>query len=208
MCGLRDVSFALGRGEVALVDLEEGREHTPLASLAQGLIAPDSGHVYFKGEDWAKMGVSRLSIQRGRIRRVFEHYGWISNLDVLENIGLAEGYHSGRSRVEINVEIMALARRFGIDPVPDSRPARVHSMVLRKLEWVRAFLGSPDLILLERPLVGAPKADASRLIQAVCEATRRGVAVILMADDPRVLECCETAPVRRFRMDGEQLLAV
>ena len=208
MSGLREVSFTLGRGEIAIVDLEEGREHTPLASLAQGLVAPDSGQVYFKGEDWTAMRASRLSVQRGLIRRVFEHYGWISNLDVIENIGLAEGYHSGRSREEIDLEIVTLAKRFGIDRIPEARPARVHSMILRKLEWVRACVGTPDLILLERPLFGAPKADAPGLIQAVCEASRRGVAVLMMADDSRALECCGTALVRRFRMEGETVLAV
>ena len=208
MIGLKGVSFTLNRGEIIMVALEEGREHIPLASLAQGLVVQDSGHVYFKGAEWTEMGPSRLSLQRGLIRRVFEHFGWISNLDVMENISLAECYHTGRPPDEIAQEIRSLARRFGLDTVPDARPSRVHSMTLRKLEWVRAFVGTPDLILLERPLFGAPKADAPKLAQAVCEAARRGVAVLWMADDLRFLESCDVAPVRHFRMDGETMVAV
>lgn len=205
--GLADVNFLLERGEIAVVELEEGREHSPLASLAQGLIPPDSGRVCFKGENWAEMPAARISSQRGLIRRVYEHYGWITNLDVMENLRLAECYHTKRPMEEIMQEIRALAGRFGVDPVPDARPSRIHSMVLRKLEWVRAFVGSPELILLERPFFNAPRADAGKLTEAVCEAARRGVAVLWLADDPRILEECG-ARVSRYRMDGEKLLAV
>jgi len=205
--GLTGVSLSLGRGEIAIVELEEGREHSPLASLAQGLMSPDSGCVRFKGENWAEIAAARISTQRGLIRRVYEHYGWVTNLDVMENLCLAECYHTRRSMEEIVREIRDLARRFGIDPVPEARPTRVHSMVLRKLEWVRAFVGTPELILLERPFFGAPRADAAKLTQAVCEAAHRGVAVLWLADDPHVLEECGER-VSRYRMNGETLLAV
>lgn len=206
--GLTGVNLTLSRSEIVLVELEEGREHNPLASLAQGLIAPDSGRVFFKGEDWATMAAQRLSTRRGLIRRVYEHYGWITNLDVMDNLALAECYHTNRGREEVEREINSLARRFGIDPVPATRPTRVHGMVLRKLEWVRALVGMPELILLERPFFGAPKADAVKLIQAVCEAARRGVAVLWLMDDARAEACSELGAVRRYRMDGEKMLAV
>lgn len=206
--GVSGFDLTLKRGEITVIILEEGREHTPLALLAQGLLAPDSGKVLFDGEDWAEMRASRQSVQRGRTRRVFEHYGWIANLDVMENLCLAEEHHTSRSLEDITVEVKGLARRFGIDPIPDARPSRVHGMVLRKLEWVRAFVGSPDLIVMERPFFGAPKADGPALVQTACEAARKGVSVLLLTDETRYLECREMADVRRFRMDGEKLVAV
>ncbi len=206
--GLRNLTFTLARGEIAVVHLEEGHENIPLVPLAQGLVVPDVGHVYFKGVDWTEMGASLLSAQRGLIRRVYEHYGWITNLDIMENLSLAESYHTSRTMDDIVHEIQGLARRFGIDLVPQARPTRVHGMTLRKLEWVRAFVGNPELILLERPLYGAPKADAAKLIQAVLEVARRGVAVLWMADDPRVPESSGTVTVRQFQMNGDTMVAV
>ena len=206
--GVSGLDLALKRGEINVIILEEGRENTPLAQLAQGLLAPDSGKVLFDGEDWAEMKAGRQSVQRGRTRRVFEHYGWITNLDVMENLCLAEEHHTSRSFEEIALETKGLARRFGIDPIPDARPTRVHSMMLRKLEWVRAFVGSPDLIIMERPFYGAPRADGEALVLAAYEAARKGVAVLLLTDETRYLDGRERADVRRFRMDGEKLVAV
>jgi phospholipid/cholesterol/gamma-HCH transport system ATP-binding protein len=203
---VRDLRLRLGPGEIAWVALEEGREHTSLAALAQGLIEPVAGCVRFLGECWSEMGPTRQSQMRGRIRRVFEHYGWITNLDVIENLCLAEYHHTARPLDEIVEEARALARRFGLEAIPDSRPTRVNGRVLRKLEWVRALLGRPELVILERPLFGAPKDDAPRLSGAVCEATRRGTAVLWLSDDSRDLKGPELAAVRRYRMDGEQIV--
>ena len=206
--GLSGAEFALRRGEIMTVMLEEGRESTPLASLAQGLITPDSGTVFFNGEDWAQMGLHRQAEARGRTRRVFDHYGWISNLDVLENLCLAECHSTTRSPDDVEQEVRALARRFGIDTIPDARPTRVHSLTLRKLEWVRAFVGAPELIILERPCFGAPRADVGKLIEAIGEAALRGVAVLWMAEDVSGWTSTAEAEIRRFQMLGERLVAV
>ena len=203
--GLRDVSFSLEAGEIGLVEVEEGREHVPLADAAEGLALPDAGTVRFMGESWVDMGAHRQADQRGRIRRDFQHYGWISNLDVMENICLAECHHTHRPEREIIGEAEALARRFGINEVPALRPSRVHSLVLRKLEWVRALLGQPALVVLERPLLGAPRADTGLLIAAVIEEARRGAAILWLTDEPLVCERGRFERVKRYRMDGERL---
>ena len=64
--GISGVDFLLARGEIARVALEEGHEHISLAPLAQGLLTPDSGRVFFHGADWTEMSASRQSVERGR----------------------------------------------------------------------------------------------------------------------------------------------
>ncbi len=208
VAGLHDVSFALAAGEIGVVEVEEGREHVPLADAAEGMIVPDEGCVSFMGERWEEMGFHAQAERRGRIRRVFQHYGWISNLDVMENIGLAERHHTHRSEHDIIDEARNLARRFGLEDIPDERPSRVHGLTLRKLEWVRALMGRPALLILERPSFGAPRADAPLLIEAVIEEARRGVAVLWVTDEARVCECRDFGRVKRFKMDGARLRAL
>lgn len=204
--GLREVTFALRAGEVATVQVEEGRENVPLADTAEGLIVADEGRVTFLGEAWESMSAHRQANRRGLVRRVFHHYGWVSNLSILDNICLAEFHHTHRRSGEVIEEAQALARRFGLDGIADARPSRVSGLVLRKLEWVRALLGRPALVLLERPLFGAPRADAPLLIAAVAEEARRGAAVLWLTDEPRVCGCRDFESCKRFRMEGERLL--
>ncbi len=205
--GIKAATFSLNRGELAWVVVEDGHENIPLAPLAQGLLSPDTGKVFFNGECWNEVGPARQTLSRGRIRRVFEHYGWVTNLDMMENLCLAECHNTQRPIEEIKHEVRGLARRFGMDEVPEARPTRVHPMILRKLEWVRAFVGNPDLIILERPLFRAPKADSVRLIEAVNEAVRRGVAVVWISEDPFIGAALGVGRVKVFRMVGDTMLA-
>jgi ABC-type branched-subunit amino acid transport system ATPase component len=206
--GIEGVTFEVRRGDIMLVRVEEGREQTPLADAAQGLVAPVAGRVCYMGEDWQSMNAHRQAVQRGRTRRVFEHYGWISNLDVMENLCLSESYHTGRHLSDIVDEAQVLARRCGLEEVPAVRPARLHPMVLRRLEWVRAFMGTPELVLLERPLFGAPRADMGKLLDLVCSASGNGAAVIWITEDDRAWDCKGMGRVRRFMLTGEKLEAI
>lgn len=203
--GLQDASFRLDAGEIALVEVEESHEHLLLADVAEGLIPPDKGRVAFMGDPWDSMGAQQQSARRGRIHRVFQGDGWISNLDIMENICLAECHHTRRPEAEIAAEALALARRFGLSEIPSTRSARVPLATLRKLEWVRALLGQPDLVLLERPLLGALRADAPLLIEAVAEEARRGAAVLWITDESCVCAYRQFERLKRFRMEGERL---
>ena len=101
MAEVEGATFRLAAGEAVVILVEEGREHLPLADAAEGLLAPSRGEVWFCGMRWEAMRPARQTEMRGRIRRVFERYGWVSNLDVVENVCLAECYHTARPLAEI-----------------------------------------------------------------------------------------------------------
>jgi phospholipid/cholesterol/gamma-HCH transport system ATP-binding protein len=200
------VSFCLTAGEVAVIRVEENSDPLPLADAAEGLLAPEEGGtVRFMGENWSAMGAARESAMRGRIRRVFELEGWISNLDVIENIVLAEAHHTRRPLAELRAEADKLALLFGLSGVPDGRPATQPGMVLRKLEWVRAFMGRPDLIILDRFVLGVPRDDVCLLMEAIRRAVGQGAAVLWTTLEPFVWDYRGLPKVTRYAMRGPRL---
>ena len=203
---MEEVSFCLRAGDIVLLRLEEGREHLPLADAAEGLLAPDAGRVNFCGESWSGMAPHRQSDLRGRIRRVFDTYGWVSNLDVAENLCLSESHHTPRPPAEILAEAEGLARRFGLPGIPDARPARVPAATLRRLEWVRAFMGQPALLLLERPLTGCARECLGGLTEAVAAVAERGAAVLWMTGEDRDWTQVKLTGMKRYAMQGPKLL--
>src|SRR4051794_8399909 len=88
--GLWNISFELNAGELLLVRIERENERLPLADATEGLVPPVQGIVRFLGEDWQALSADRAAALRGKIGRLFEDEGWISELDVDENIFLAE----------------------------------------------------------------------------------------------------------------------
>jgi phospholipid/cholesterol/gamma-HCH transport system ATP-binding protein len=204
--GLTDIELSLAPGDMALVHLEPGRELLPLAAAAQGLVTPLAGSVCFVGAAWPKLDPQTLAKQRGQIGRVFESWGWVSNLNVLENVLLREEHHTRRSAADIESEADALARTFGLPRVPRGRPELVPRNELRRAEWVRAFVGRPRLILLERPLRDVSDDFLQPLIAAVESARRGDAAVVWLTTDAAVWKTDFAARgLTRYRVHGSRL---
>jgi predicted ABC-type transport system involved in lysophospholipase L1 biosynthesis ATPase subunit len=120
--GLNNVSCELKPGELWLVRIEREDERLPLADAAEGLAIPTRGSVTFLGEDWRSMSTDHAAARRGKIGRLFEDEGWISGLDLDENIMLAQRHHTRRSEEAILDEAVKFARLFGLRGLPP-RPA-------------------------------------------------------------------------------------
>ncbi|MFH0952710.1 MAG: ATP-binding cassette domain-containing protein [Verrucomicrobiota bacterium] len=204
--GLAGVSFSLGSGELMAVRVEAGQARIPLADAAEGLVEPGSGRVTFLGEDWLAMPPVRASTQRGRIGRVFERYGWISNLDVDENITLAQRHHTTRPLPEIEEEAERLVKMFGLPDLPRMRPALMKRADLRRAEWARAFLGGPVLVILEEPTRDVYADAVASLARAVEEARARGAAVMLISSDAQAWPTAAAGATHRFEFKGGRLL--
>lgn len=203
--GLSGASFTLGPGDLLLVRIERENERLPLADAAQGLVGGDHGAISFQGEDWSWLAADEAAARRGRIGRLFDDEGWVSDLDVDENILLSQLHHTDRSEGEIMDEALTLARVFGLPGLPRGRPGQVRRWDLRKAACIRAFLGRPSLIIIEQPIRGVYADVMAPLLNAVQSARRRAAAVLWMVTDPEAWKSAALYATSRARMRGSEL---
>src|SRR5881227_3004930 len=123
--GLWNISFTLNPGDLLLVRIERENERLPLADATEGLMPPAEGTVSFLGDNWQSLSADRAATQRGKIGRLFEDEGWISDIDVDENIMLAQRHHTSRSEQDILEEALMWARVFGLPGLPRGRPGKM-----------------------------------------------------------------------------------
>ena len=206
--GLQGITLRLTPGELTLIKTEPGNEQLPLADLAEGLLAPDRGVVRFLGESWSEISPEQSVILRAGITRVFDEHGWISNLNVNENVTLSQRHHTRRPIRTIMDEAEALARSFNLEALPAVRPAQLPRRDLRRCEWIRAFLGRPKLVLLERPMKGVPLEFLPRLIGAAKETMARGAALLWLTDEDQVWQNPNLWDATRYAMRGQTLTTV
>lgn len=180
------IDFSLQPGELLLVRLERGHLRTPLADLALGLIQPRQGQVCFNGEDWQQLPPELVTSQRGRCRRSFSEQGWYSALSINANICLAQQHHSQRPLADIEVEAAALSGFFGLPGLPLGSPATTRVGDLDRASLVRAFLGQPELIVLERPTQNLYPEIVPPLLNALRSARNKGAAVIWTTCDANI----------------------
>ena len=204
--GMWDVNLTLAPGELTLVRLEKERTRLPLADAACGMLEPTDGRITFGGVAWGELSAGACCRQRARIGRVFADGGWVSGLDVDENITLAHRHHSRRSDREVRDEAAQLARLFGLPGLPRVSPARARRQDLRMAACVRAFLGEPELLILETPTEGFYAEIMPGLMRALRSARGRGATVLWLTADPLVWNEPGVRATHRCVMSGAQLL--
>ena len=206
--GLWNSSLHIHRGELLLVRLERENERLPLADVTEGLVPPAQGSVKFLGEDWQGMSADHAAAQRGKIGRLFEDDGWISDLNVDQNIMLSQRHHTRRSEEDIMNEALKLARVFGLPGLPHGRPGSMRRWDLRKAACVRAFLGQPAFVIIEQPAHGVYADLMAPLVNATQSARKRGAGILWTVSDPKIWNHSGIHPTTRARMFGSELNAV
>lgn len=200
-----DITFELAPGDLMLVLLDQEHLLLPLADAAQGLVAPREGRISFLNLDWQALPPDDAARQRGRIGRIFPEGGWLSHLDVDENITLSQRHHTRRPEPELLDQAATLARRFGLPGLPWARPAAYRRQDLQKAACVRAFLGDPVLILAEDPTRHVYADIIAPLANMVFAARRRGTAFLWATSDPSVWDDPGLRPSSRWKMSGSQM---
>jgi ABC-type lipoprotein export system ATPase subunit len=172
-------SFSLLTARMIALVIEED---LPAADIAEGIIPPASGVVKFLQESWSKMAPDRELNMRALIGRVFKNTGWISNLNVMENITLAQRHHTKLKIPELEQKAEELAKFFGLKEIPKGRPALFKASDLRLCEWVRAFLGEYRLVIIESPAKDVEEAKLPLLTKKMEDSLQEGTAFLILSN--------------------------
>ncbi len=200
---IREISFSLEDGEALLLEWRDEQGWPALADAAMGLLSPVAGEIMFAGRAWEEWAPDDVATLRSRIGRVFADHAWISNLDIDENITLAQRHH-GMDSVSAYAKALELATYFGRAELPSGRPAWISRHDAEISQWIRALLAEPRLLILEEPTRDVSDEECEQLISAVAREREKGACVIWISDDPRVQNNPSLNVQVRAKVKGDQ----
>lgn len=192
------VDLRVESGELVLVHVPRAPVATTLCDAAMGLAAVSEGELRFEGRRWDERSPVERGAARFRIGRVYERTEWIANLNVDENVLLPAFHHTSRPEADLVAAALELAGAFGLEDLPSARPDRMDARQLRIAAMVRAFLGAPQLVLLERPLRGGVVDLARALLETVRASCARGSGVLWFTAERELFDSAETGADRRY----------
>jgi phospholipid/cholesterol/gamma-HCH transport system ATP-binding protein len=204
----RPIDLRIRGGELALVHPGDASRAAEFADACVGLAPPAAGRVSFLGTDWARLGAEAAATLRGRVGRLVGAAGaWIPGLSVAENVLLPQLHHTERPLAELRQEAARLAIRFGLPGLPAGSSADAAPADLQRAGLVRAFLGRPRLVILERAAEGVWPEIVEPLVNAIRGARERGAAVLWLTLDPAVWTDPSLPAGARYRLTGDGLAA-
>jgi len=199
------LELALEPGDLALIDARDATLAGAFADLCCGLVTPIEGEVRFLQRDWTSQPRQVADALRGLIGRVFASPGWLGFLDAETNILFQQLHHTRTDIGALRDEAVKLAIHFGLPGLPGGPISRFSRLDLARAGLVRAFLGTPRLVILESPAQGEYLDVVTPLINKIAEVRDRGGAAVWLTRSRMVWENARFPATIRMRMDHQGL---
>lgn len=181
VAALDEVSFAVHQGEFIAIMGPSGSGKTTLLNILSLLDRPTGGIYRLDGIETAGLGErEQLVIRREKIGLVFQQFHLIPYLSAVENVMLAQHYHSVADRAEAleALDHVGLAHRAG------HLPSQLSGGEQQRVCIARALINAPAMILADEP-TGNLDADNERLVMGLLERLRdEGRTIVLVTHNP------------------------
>ena len=182
---LRNVSFALLQGELALVVGPSGSGKTTLLNLIAALDRPDSGEIIVGESDITGLSRSAAASYRNqRVGFIFQSYNLLPQLTAFENI-LVPMLPQRRSDPRRAQELLDAV---GLDDRARHRPPELSGGEQQRVAIARPLVNDPPLILADEPVGNLDDENAGRIAKLLASACReRGKTLILVTHDRNLI---------------------
>jgi phospholipid/cholesterol/gamma-HCH transport system ATP-binding protein len=202
------LELTLEPGALALIDARDAMLASGFADICCGLHHPEEGEVRFLQRDWSRQPPEMADALRGLIGRVMSMPGWLRFLDAGSNIMLQQLHHTRVDQVALREEAARLAEHFGLPGLPSGSISELTPGDLMRAGFVRAFLGSPKLIILESPVQGLHETMVPALINKLLEVCDQGGAGMWLTRSRLVWDNPAFPATHRLRLDYHGLSSI
>ena len=180
---LDDVSFGVEEGEWIAIMGPSGSGKTTLVNLRGGLDTASSGEAIVDGTDVARLDESGLTRFRAeKIGFVFQQFHLVPYLTALENVMLAQYFHSTTDETEA----LAALTRVGLGNRVEHLPAQLSGGEQQRVAVARALINHPKLILADEPTGNLDEANQGTVIRLLRELHSEGHTILMVTHDPSI----------------------
>lgn len=182
-----DVSLAVARGELVLVNGPSGSGKTTLLSMIGALLRPSSGSVVVDGVEVTALSETELpGVRASKIGFVFQAFNLLGSLTAEENVLFPAqlvpgGVAAARPRAR------ALLDRLGLAERRDFLPEHLSGGEKQRVAIARALINDPPLLLADEPTGNLDAKHGQDVTMILHDVARdEGRAVVIVTHDPRI----------------------
>ena len=173
---LKDISFSVEKGELAVVVGESGAGKTTLLNILGGMDTLSGGRVVLDGREISALSARELTeYRRYDIGFVFQFYNLVQNLTALENVSLATQI------CRAPLDPAETLRAVGLEERMDNFPGQLSGGEQQRVAIARALAKNPKLLLCDEPTGALDYVTGKQILQLLQDQARqRGTTVIII----------------------------
>jgi putative ABC transport system ATP-binding protein len=184
---LRGASVQAKQGEILAVMGPSGSGKSTLLHCLAGILTPDQGEVWFRGErlDTMREG-QRSELRRDRFGFVFQSGQLVPELTAEENVALPL-LLAGARRARALAQARKWFGRLDLDGLERRRSGELSGGQAQRVALARGLVAEPDIIFADEPTGSLDSVSGEHVMNLLTRAVReQGTTVIIVTHDARV----------------------
>ena len=185
---LRDLTLEVEKGSWVTVMGPSGSGKTTLLNMIGCLDSPTGGSLLIDGTDVTKLGQKELAcFRREHLGLVFQQYHMVPYLTALENVMLAQYYHSV---VDEEGAVEAL-KRVGLGHRLTHTPSQLSGGEQQRVCIARALVNDQDILLADEPTGNLDKKNGEIVLDLIKDLHDDDHTIILITHNPDIAKMGE-----------------
>ena len=204
LLALDNVNLSIKKGEWLSIMGPSGSGKTTLLNIIGCLDSPTQGSVKIEGAETTKLSQKELTqFRRDNIGLIFQQFYLIPYLTALENVMVAQYYHSMADEDEA-IEALKLV---GLGDRLEHLPSQLSGGEQQRVCIARALINQPKLILADEPTGNLDEENENIVIDIFRQLHRKGHTIIVVTHDLEVgKEADRQIQLEHGRIVGAHLL--
>ncbi len=191
---LDHVSFSVEKGEWVSIMGPSGSGKSTMMNIIGCMDKPSKGEVLLDGVDIARESSKKLTtIRRDKIGLIFQQFHLVNYLTAVENVMLAQYYHS----IPDEKEAMEALERVGLADRAKHLPSQLSGGEQQRVCIARALINHPEIILADEPTGNLDDANEETVVELFRKLHEEGATLIVVTHDPEVGEVAQRQIILR-----------
>ena len=180
---LDNISLEVAPGEWLAMMGPSGSGKSTMVNLIGCLDRPTSGEILLDGENVAGIAASELNrVRAEKIGFIFQQFHLVPYLTALENVMLAQYFHSMTDQQEA---LEALAR-VGLKDRAHHLPTQLSGGEQQRVCIARALINDPKIVLADEPTGNLDAQNEEIVLRLLRELHQQGRTIVMVTHDPVV----------------------
>ena len=177
---LKDVSFTIRKGEWVAIMGSSGSGKSTIMNIIGCMDKPTMGEVILDGQDITKESQTSLTkIRREKIGLIFQQFHLIPYLTALENVMVAQYYHS----IPDEQEALQALERVGLKDRAKHLPSQLSGGEQQRVCIARALINNPEIILADEPTGNLDEVNEKIVIEILKQLHKEGATIVVVTHD-------------------------
>lgn len=174
---LCDVNLSVKKGEWLAIMGPSGSGKSTLLNILSLMDEQSSGEYFLGGVNVSELDEARkIIIRREKIGLIFQQFHLIPYLNALENVMLAQYYHSATDEEDAR----AVLEKVGLAHRLKHLPSELSGGEQQRLCIARALINEPELLLADEPTGNLDEANEKIVLEILRQLKNEGKTIVLI----------------------------